>query len=169
MMLRSPVIGAVLFLALLTSSCGGDSDSAQSDDSSASSASEPSSTEQDDDAESTSANLHESLTDFPLPAGSDIPYPASEYDDDRGTVAQFVSVPLPHMDVAEFLFAELSGAGYTVVDQGTGWATSVDGIDPESGGAISFENPDGVPGQVTLQVQGDKTGLNFNVFTAENG
>ncbi len=82
-------------------------------------------------------------------------------------MAQFVSVPMPHMEVAEHLFAELPGAGYTVVDRGPGFALTADDIDPDSGGVIGFENPQGVPGQVTLQVQGDKTGLNFNVFTAE--
>lgn len=160
--------GAMLPLALLVSACGGDSDPA-SDASPPGGASQSNSTEQDVDANSSSADLHASIADFPLPPGSEVPYPASEYDDERETVAQFVSVALPHLDVAEYLFANLPAAGYTVVDTGTGFATTIDDIDPEYGGAISFETPDGVPGQVTLQVQGDETGLNFNVFMAGEG
>ena len=154
------IAGAMLLLA---SACGGDGDSAKSDEGPPDRAVESTSTEQD--ADTASSSLHESLAGFPLPPDSEIPYPASEYDDERGTVAQFVSVPLPHLEVATYLFAELPTAGYTVVDKAPGFATTVDDIDPEFGGAIYFENPDGVPGQVTLQVQGDKTGLNFNVFT----
>lgn len=169
-----------MLVALLASSCGGDSDPVSSDSSPTNIASESDAaqqdndttdqdddaTQQDDDADPTSANLHPLLEGFPLPPGSEVPYPASEYDDPRETVAQFVSVPLTHLEVAEYLFEELPDSGFTVVE-GTGFATSVEGIDPDFGGSIAFENPDGVPGQVTLQVQGEKTGLNFNVFRAE--
>ncbi len=157
-------------MLLLVAACGGESEPAESDSAVPGSASESLSTEleedSDDEAQSTSASLHPALADFPLPAGSEIPFPADEYDNDRGTVVQFISVPQPHLDVAQFLFDELPAAGYTVIDK-SGFATAMDGIDPEFGGAIYFADSKGVPGQVTLKVQGDATGLNFNVFTKE--
>ena len=166
---RLSIFGVTVSLALLVGSCGGDSDPERSDISRADSTSGAAPTEQDNDADSTSASLHEALAAFPLPPGSEVPFPADEYDSPRATVVQFVSVPLPHMEVAKYLFAELPGAGYTIVDKGAEFATSLDGIDPEFGGSIYFKDATGVPGQVTLQVQGEKTGLNFNVFTADAG
>ena len=155
--------GAML---LVVGACGGDDKSAGSDSSASDSADDSTSTEQDDQAQTSSANLHPSLEGLPLPPGSEIPFPASEYDDERGTVVQLISVPLRHLEVAEFAFAEWPGAGYPIVER-SGSATTLDDIDPEFGGVIYFENPDGVPVQVTLQVQGEKTALNFNVYTAE--
>lgn len=48
-------------------------------------------------------------------------------------MAQTVIVPMTHLKAAKVIFDGLSGAGYTVLDKGTGFATSVDGIHPQNG------------------------------------
>lgn len=60
-------------VVLLLSSCGSDSELVGSQNSTSAPASQPDSTKQDN-AESDSATLHESLKDFPLPAGYEVPF-----------------------------------------------------------------------------------------------
>lgn len=164
---RVSVVGVFLFLALLLSSCGGGGEPAVSENSKPAPTSQSESTEQDD-GDAPKAELHDSLAAFPLPAGYEVPFEGSEYPGSDGlvTMAQTVIVPMPHMEVAKSIFAGFSDAGYIVIDRGTGFAMSADDIDPQNGGMIAFEDSNGVAGQVVLNVQGDKTGLNFNVYMA---
>lgn len=161
---RVPVIGMSAAVVLLLSSCGSDTELVGSQNSTSAPAGQPDSTKQGN-AEPDSATLDESLKDFPLPAGYEVPFPASKYKDSDGrvTMAQTVIVPMTHLKAAKVIFDGLPGTGYTVLDKGTGFATSVDGIHPQNGGAIAFKDAKGRSGQVVLKVQGDKTGLNFNV------
>jgi hypothetical protein len=114
-----------------------------------------------DDSGSTSFQLHPSISNLPLPAGYEIPFAADAYtadQDERETVVQLVVLPQPSKEVAAFLLAELPAAGFTLVDSGSGALVDESDIVPGVGAMVFFENPDGVPGQITINPQPDSPG-----------
>jgi hypothetical protein len=125
-----------------------------------------------DDSGSTSFQLHPSISNLPLPAGYEIPFAADAYtadQDPRETVVQLVVLSQPSDEVAAFLLAELPAAGFTLVDRGAGALVDESDIVPGAGAMVFFENPEGLPGQITINPQPDPPGgtsLNINLYRA---
>ena len=125
-----------------------------------------------DDGGATSFQLHPSISNLPLPAGYEIPFAADAFTADqneRETVVQVVLLSQSSDEVAAFLLAELPAAGFTLVDRaGLGGLMDESDIVPGLGGMVFFENPDGVPGQITINPRPDSggTSLNINFYRA---
>jgi hypothetical protein len=144
-------VAAVLLVALLaTAGCGDDSDDAgtqprQAESSAgADSGSEPDDTGSDS-GELDSYELHPDLANIPLPEGYVVPVAASAYSEDespRATVTQNVHLTQAHDEAFEFFLDALPAAGFTVDDNA-------------AGGLMFFENPDGIPGQLTVMPMPD--------------
>jgi hypothetical protein len=161
----------MVVLAVIASACGGGGDEA--DDVAATANGNADDVENTTDVgEGTSFQLHPSISNLPLPAGYEIPFAADAYTADqnpRETVVQLVVLTQPSEEVAAFLLAELPAAGFTLVDRaGLGGLMDESGIVPGAGAMVFFENPDGVPGQITINPRPDSggTSLNINFFRA---
>jgi hypothetical protein len=169
--LRRCGVAGVLALAVVASACGGGGDEA---DDAAATANGDADVVEDatGDGEETSFQLHPSISDLPLPEGYEIPFAADAYtadQDERETVVQVVLLSQSSDKVAAFLVAELPAAGFTLVDKGVDALVDESDIVPGVGGMVFFENPDGVPGQITLNPQPDPPGgtnLNINFYRA---
>lgn len=169
--LRRCGVAVVLALAVIASACGGGGDEA--DDVAATANGEADAVEDaTGDGEETSFQLHPSISNLPLPEGYEIPFAADAYtadQDERETVVQVVLLSQSSDEVAAFLVAELPAAGFTLVDKGVDALVDESDIVPGVGGMVFFENPDGVPGQITLNPQPDPPGgtnLNINFYRA---
>jgi hypothetical protein len=163
-------IVAMVVLAGITSACGG---GGEADDAVGAANGEADVAEgATGDGEAT-FQLHPSISDLPLPAGYEIPFAADAYTadlDPRETVVQVVVLTQPSDEVAAFLLVELPAAGFTLVDRaGLGGLMGESDIVPGVGGMVFFENPDGLPGQITINPQPDPPGgtsLNINFSRA---
>lgn len=121
-----------------------------------------------DDA-SSSASLHPLLAALPLPPAFEVPFPAEEYSadiDKRETVVQHLTVMMPVEEFARFWLTELPGAGFTIVDRGDPWVLTEADIVPGQEVWIYVETPDGFPAQLILAPQGERTGVNVNLYRA---
>ncbi len=165
-------------LTLMASACSGGGDESQDVAATANAPADNVETTADDggttadDGGVTSFQLHPSISNLPLPAGYEIPFAADAFtadQDERETVVQVVVLSQPSDEVAAFLVAELPAAGFTLVDQGPGALLDESDIVPGVGALVFFENPDGVPGQITINPQPDPPGgtsLNVNFYRA---
>jgi hypothetical protein len=157
-------------LTVIASACGGGDESADVAATANATADDVETTT--DDGGATSFQLHPSISNLPLPAGYEIPFAADEFTADqneRETVVQVIVLTQPSDEVAAFLLAELPAAGFTLVDQGPGALVNESDIVPGVGALVYFENPDGVPGQITINPQPDPPGgtsLNINLYRA---
>ena len=178
---RRPLLGTAwaVPLVLLVSACGGDEDPTTTDSDSIGatvvepSDADPGDTEDAVDADEgtaiSSAELHPTLADLPLPPDHEVPFPADEYSaelDERETVVQHITVAMPTDELARFLLGELPGAGFTIVDRGHPWLVSEADIQPDVEVWIYVETPEGLPAQLILQPQGEQTGININLYRA---
>lgn len=136
--LAAPVIAALI----VAGGCGNDDDNGAAPEP-AGSGSVAGGTEQVDPAGPDADGnypLHPDLADIPLPDGYTVPVEASAYsaaEDPRATVTQNVYLVESPDDATAFFLGALPDAGFTL-DEGA------------TGGLIFFENPDGVPGQLTV-------------------
>jgi hypothetical protein len=173
-MQQGRITGAVMIavvLALISTACGGGGNEA--DDEAVTANGNADDVENTtDDGEGTSLELHPSISNLPLPAGYEIPFAADAYtadQDERETVVQLVVLSQPSDEVAAFLLAELPAAGFTLLDRSVDALVDESDIVPGVGAMVFFENPDGVPGQITINPQPDPPGgtsLNINFYRA---
>lgn len=162
-------LGVVIAVAILSGACGGDDGPANVAVTSPEVVDDGGSDDLDSGDEGASSfELHPSISNLPLPAGYQVLFPADEYSadqDERETVVQLVQLTQPHDEVARFLLAELPAAGFTIVE-GFGGLIDESGIMPGVAAMLFFENPEGLPGQITINPLPDGTTLNINFYRA---
>ena len=165
-------------LVLLVGACGGDTSTDPDSQSIAATLTDPSAADRENADHASdvvtglterSAELHPTLADLPLPPGYEVPFSADEYPaeiDARETVVQHITVAMPSDEVARFMLAEFPDAGFSLVDRGHPWLRTEADIRPDAEVWIYAETPDGLPVQIILQPQGEKTGININLYRA---
>ena len=152
--------GTALSLAMAVGACSGGDDTP-----SATTSSDERAVDQDDATVSGSFELHPSISNLPLPAGYTIPFAADEYSadiDERETVVQLVELEQANDTVAEFLLAELPAAGFTIVEK-SGALVDKSEIVAGQAAMLFFENPEGLPGQISINPMPDAGGTSLNI------